>query len=265
MSRTLGRTPGALLFALALIVSVLFHPGLEARAEETREGDRAGQTLEPGDYDPLFDDDLGFSDDFAARDPFEGMNRFTLNLNERIDWLIFDPVTKLYRLAVPEPARDGIHRVFINLNSPAIIVNKLLQMRFEEAAKALGRFTVNTTAGFGGLFDAAKEAGWVHSHADFGQTLALWGTPSGPYLVIPLFGPSTLRDGFGDVVDQFMNPVTYFIGPTPQLFAGAGYGFSRREASIDTVHALRDSSIDYYAVLRSAYLQDRDAQLQFDR
>jgi phospholipid-binding lipoprotein MlaA len=193
------------------------------------------------------------------------MNRLTLGLNERIDWLFFDPVTKLYRLAVPEPARDGIHRVFINLNSPAIIVNKLLQMRFEEAAKALGRFTVNTTAGFGGLFDAAKEAGWVHSHADFGQTLALWGTPSGPYLVIPLFGPSTLRDGFGDVVDQFMNPVTYFIGPTPQLFAGAGYGFSRREATIDTVHALRDSSIDYYAVLRSAYLQHRDAQLQFDR
>ena len=233
MSPRPGRGPGALILALAAALLALAAPSTaQASAPAAEEPARVAQETAP---DPLDDEEGWLSTDYQSRDPYEETNRFTLSINERIDWLVFDPVTKLYRLVLPEVVRRGVHRVLANANSPAIIVNKMLQLRFKETGIAVGRFALNSTVGFGGLFDAAKEAGWVYDHADFGQTLAQWGSPSGPYLVMPLFGPSTARDAFGDVVDLFFNPVTYFLGPVPQLFSASGYGFSRREANIDMV------------------------------
>jgi phospholipid-binding lipoprotein MlaA len=263
MSPRLGGGPSALIIALATALLASAAPST-AQASAPAAVEPAG-AVEDTAPDPLFDDDEEWmATDYQSRDPFEGANRVVLSINERIDWLVFDPVTKLYRLALPEAIRRGVHRALANANAPPVIVNKLLQLRFKEAGIAVGRFALNSTAGFGGLFDAAKEAGWNYDHADFGQTLAQWGSPSGPYLIVPLLGPSTARDGVGDVVDLFFNPVTYFLGPVPQIFSSSGYGFSRREANLETIHALRDSSIDYYSVLRSAYLQHRDAALEVD-
>jgi len=256
MRSLVGRSlPG---LALAIVLAALG----AAQAAAASEGAAAPALQEP---DLLFDDD--FEDEFAAdhdptrKDSIEGLNRLVFALNRGIDSLVWNPATRVYRFAVPGPARRGIHRMFLNLNSPSILVNKLLQLQFLDAATVLGRLVLNTTVGWGGLFDPALEAGWEYQRADFGQTLAYAGVPSGGYLVLPLFGPSTYRDGFGTIADQFMQPTLYFLGPLPHVYVGSGFGLSLRESLADEIEALKDSSIDFYSVMRSAYWQHREAQL----
>ena len=105
------------------------------------------------------------------------------------------------------------------------------------------------------------EAGWQHHEADFGQTLGRLGVGSGPYLMLPVFGPNTMRDGFGGVVDLFFQPLTYLMGPVESLVIGAGSGFSTLDARDAALKALEESSVDFYAALRSAYLQNRAAHI----
>ena len=121
----------------------------------------------------------------------------------------------------------------------------------------MGAFIVNTTVGVGGLLDAGQWVGLTPQPADFGQTLALVGVGNGPYLVIPILGPSTLRDGVGEVVDRFFHPLTYLIGITPHLMWGGGVGVSRRAEADAKLKVLEESSLDFYSVLRSAYVQTR--------
>lgn len=265
MDERLGR--GVLALALTVLgSSLLLLPAPVAAAPPSQTPDPPGgmteeaaaQEIEPN---PLFDEDLGLEGDGSDRDPIEPLNRVFFTVNETFDWALWSPLTRGYQIAVPGPARRGIYRVFRNLNSPSIIVNKLLQRRFEGAAKALGRFVLNTTIGWGGLFDAGKAAGWEYDHADFGQTLALAGVPSGSYLVLPLLGPTTVRDGFGDAVDQLLYPLTYFLGPIMRIYVGTGNGLSTREAHAEELRALRGSSVDFYSVLRSVYLQNREAEI----
>ena len=166
---------------------------------------------------------------------------------------------------VPLAIRKAVHRLVLNLDSPVVFANQLLQLRMVAAGTTLGRFVVNTTAGAAGLFDpAAGELGWEREHADFGQTLARYGSPSGPYLVLPLFGPSTVRDAFGNVIDSLADPLTYLIGPFQwwTLALGTTEGFVIREASVDGLNSLEKGSIDFYSALRSAYLQSREAEVR---
>ncbi len=223
----------------------------------------AAAAIEP---DPLFDDifEIEIEDDFEQRDPWEGPNRYIFQFNDGIDTVFWNPVTRAYQFVVPEPGRRSLRRVFLNLNSPAVFVNDLLQLRVRDAGKTLGRFLLNTTLGIGGLFDPALEAGWERHHSDFGQTLAKIGVGSGPYIVIPIFGPSTVRDGFGDVVDRFFQPVTYLLGFTPQIFIGSTDGLVARDAHHEQLKALRESSVDYYAAMRSAFLQNREHEIWGD-
>jgi phospholipid-binding lipoprotein MlaA len=211
------------------------------------------------EYDPLFEDFL--EEASPANDPFEGTNRAFLKFNRGFDRFLLSPMTRGYRFVVPEPARKGLRRVFINLNSPSILVNDLLQLRFKDAGQTFGRFLLNTTLGVGGLMDVGVAAGWEHHDADFGQTLAKLGVGPGPYLMLPILGPNTLRDGLGDIVDVAFQPLTYLIGPTPNIAIGTGSGFTTLEAMSPAMKALEESSVDYYAALRSAYLQNRDAQI----
>ena len=113
----------------------------------------------------------------------------------------------------------------------------------------------------GGLFDAAAEAGWEPHSTDFGQTLGVYDVPSGPYLVIPLLGPSTLRDSVGDLVDRAFDPFTYFFGMGGLIFLGTSSGFVTREANSEAIQALRSSSVDYYSAMRSAFTQNRESHI----
>jgi phospholipid-binding lipoprotein MlaA len=217
------------------------------------------------DYDPLFDEefDLELSAS-GVGDPLEDFNRRIFSFNESLDAMAWDPMTRGYQFLVPEPLRRGIHRVFLNLESPVILVNQLFQLRFADAATTTGRFLLNSTAGAAGFFDAAGAgAGLERIEADFGQTLARYGTPSGAFLMVPLFGPSTVRDLSGDLVDRLFDPLTYLIGPIEWwIVLGTSQGLAQREAHSDALSALESSSIDFYSALRSAYHQSREAEVR---
>jgi phospholipid-binding lipoprotein MlaA len=220
------------------------------------------------DYDPLFDDefDLDF-EEAGAGDPLEGFNRGVFAFNETLDSFAWEPITHGYQFVVPAPARRGVHRFFQNLESPVIMTNQILQLRMRDAGITLGRFLINTTAGAVGLFDpAADGVGLERVEGDFGQTLARYGTPSGAFLMVPLLGPSSVRDLCGDVIDRLMDPLTYMIGPIQWWIAlGTSRGLAEREAYSDELEALEASSIDFYSALRSAYQQSRAAEIRHAR
>ena len=220
--------------------------------------------------DPLFDDffDEEFDEPAGYPDPLETTNRGTFAFNRQLDRWILDPVTEGYRWLVPEGGRQAISRVFANLGSTKTLVNDLLQLEWTDASVTTGRMVVNTTVGLLGLFDVAEKIGLEAHESDFGQTLALAGTPSGPYLVLPLLGPATIRDGIGVAIDGFFQPTYYILGPSNVLFGPTeillytgSSGISTRERHYLELKSLEDSSIDFYAAMRSGYYQDRIAQI----
>jgi phospholipid-binding lipoprotein MlaA len=218
-------------------------------------------------YDPLYDEEHQDElDKTQVSDPLEPMNRAIFGFNESVDRFVLDPITRAYRFVVPAPGRRGVERFFRNLHSPVIFANLLFQGRGKDAAVTFGRFATNTTLGVVGVFDYADDViGWSRTEADFGQTLAVYGIPSGPYLVVPLFGPSSARDAVGSVADQVMNPLTYFVAPLQlqwSLLFGGSQGLAYREANADALDALRDASVDFYAALRSAYSQARQGVVE---
>jgi phospholipid-binding lipoprotein MlaA len=214
------------------------------------------------EFDELFDDDFGLDEDLDAIDPFENANRLLLGFNQVFDRFFTNPVTSVYSFFIPTPARRGIRRMFDNFNTPVALANQLLQLRWRDALESSGAFLLNSTAGFGGFFDVAVEAGWEQQDGDFGQTLARAGVAPGPYLMAPVLGPTTLRDGFGSIVDLGLQPLTYVLLPTATLVIGGTDGFTKREEVLADLEALEESSIDYYAALRSVYLQNREAQVE---
>jgi phospholipid-binding lipoprotein MlaA len=217
--------------------------------------------------DPLFDDfiDEEFDADLSEYpDPIESTNRGTFAFNLQVDKWILDPVTRGYRYAVPRPVRRALSRVFINLGSTKTIVNDFLQLEWKDTAVTTSRLVINTTVGIVGLFDVAAKIGLEAHESDFGQTLALAGVPSGPYLIIPVLGPATVRDGFGTLIDGFFQPTYYIlgpanllIGPTEILLYSGSSAISTRDRHFLELKALEDSSVDFYAALRSGFYQQR--------
>jgi phospholipid-binding lipoprotein MlaA len=213
--------------------------------------------------DPLFEE--AEAADFEAappvRDPLEPANRAIFGFNQQVDRWVWSPLTRVYRFVAPEPARRGVRRALQNLNSPIYFVNNLLQLRLRDAGETLGSFALNSTLGMLGFLEPSREAGWEAHPADFGQTLELAGIGSGPYVVVPLLGPTTVRDGFGRAVDRMFQPLTYVLGLSTQLLWGGGMGLSAREEASDKIEALERSSVDFYSVMRSAYWQTRQEEL----
>jgi phospholipid-binding lipoprotein MlaA len=205
--------------------------------------------------------------EMAQRDPYERFNRGVWALNDAVDTAAIKPATTVYRTVTPVPARRGISRVFSNLGEPFNFVNNLLQGKPKRAVNSLGRFVVNSTIGVGGLADHATDLGLKATPEDFGQTLARHGARNSPYLVLPLLGPSTVRDGIGTAVQ-------FALDPTQAGLKQAGVSQTGRYVVtgtriIDTrsqlieggVDALLESSADPYATARSAYFQRRSAQI----
>lgn len=203
----------------------------------------------------------------VQRDPLEGFNRAMWGVNMALDKVIMKPVSSVYRAVAPRPVRRGLSRVLSNLTEPFSFINGLLQGKSKRAFNSLGRFVVNSTIGVAGLADPASRMGMRPTPEDFGQTLAKWGVKSSAYIVLPLLGPSTIRDGIGTGVAFFADP--YRIGLRE---SGLSTWEQRGVNAFEVVSARSDlteaggdsflaSSLDPYAVARSAYLQRRQAAI----
>jgi phospholipid-binding lipoprotein MlaA len=197
--------------------------------------------------------------DPAERDDLEGSNRTIFSFNEGFYRYLADPVTRGFEWLVPEPGRRALHRFFDNLDQPAHFVNCVLQLAPLDSAKTLSRFTINTTIGVLGFFDPATPLGVPAVETDFGETLAVYAVPSGSYVVIPILGPSTARDVFGEIVDAFLHPAVWFASPAQQVVLRTSGGISAYDVEKERLDALRATSVDFYAAIRGAYLMDRDA------
>lgn len=188
-------------------------------------------------------------------DPWEGFNRAMFSFNDGLDRAVVKPVTQGYRYVTPEIAQTGVNNFFENLRDVRTMINNLLQGKVHNALEDFSRITFNTTFGIGGLIDVATPMGIPKNQEDFGQTLGYWGVSSGPYVVLPLFGPSTVRDTVGMVPDWYLDPVTYVDD------RGARNSL-RAVRLIDTrsqlMNAERIISGDRYVFIRDAYLQRRE-------
>ncbi len=194
-------------------------------------------------------------------DPLEGLNRAIFFVNGGLDTILIRPIAWVYGNYVPPFAKQRVRNFFTNLNAPVVFANDLLQFEFEDAAETGARFLINSTIGLAGLFDVASEIGLEPHEADFGQTLHTYGVGPGPYLVLPLLGPSTFRDGFGRAVDTLLNPLTWLLEPEENLVIAGAKGLVQREELLESLDAVRETSVDYYAALRSLYYQNRAVEL----
>lgn len=190
-------------------------------------------------------------------DPYERFNRAMYIFNDSLDRAVLKPVATGYHNYVPSPIRSGIGNFFTNLGTPIDILNNLLQGKLLNALSDTGRLVINTTIGIGGLFDPASAIGLVEHDEDFGQTLAVWGVPSGPYLVLPFFGPSGIRDGVGDLVDTYADPLYYYDENPEQYYLYALHYIDLRASLLQADDLLQDA-FDPYAFIRDAYLQRRE-------
>jgi phospholipid-binding lipoprotein MlaA len=200
----------------------------------------------------------------AEADRWEGRNRKIYNFNKRLDARVLKPTANVYRTVVPKSARTGITNIYSNYGEPANIMNALLQGKIKQAFRSLDRLIINTTLGIGGIADNATELGRPQEPEDFGQTFATWGIESGPYVVLPVFGPSTLRDSFGLAFDIVIDPADFARNAafSPSIpwrigqLATRIINFRARatEMGADT---LLSESLDEYALLKSVYLQNR--------
>jgi phospholipid-binding lipoprotein MlaA len=198
-------------------------------------------------------------------DPFESFNRRSFAFSIRLDHYVVGPVAKLSTGLLPGPLARAVHNIIVNLSEPQVILNCILQLRPQKAVEAATRLGVNSTFGLAGVFDVAGAAGIRHEPNGFGDTLGRYGVKSGPYLYIPVLGPSDFRDMAGAVADQFSSPLVYIKFPyrTPITISLAlAGGLSQRAEAGPELDALLSSAADPYATLRSTYLQAREAEIR---
>jgi phospholipid-binding lipoprotein MlaA len=200
----------------------------------------------------------------TEHDPAEPVNRAIFKVNVAADHAVMRPVAQAYADHVPEGVQKGIHNVVQNLKEPAVVVNDALQGNVNQAWQSVQRLAVNSTVGVAGIFDVASQLGLPPHKADFGQTLAVWGVGEGPFVELPLLGPSNARDTVGTAVDMALNPLT-FVGGAPATYAGVATGSANvvdtRSQHLHALDELERNSLDYYATLRSVYRQHRDAEI----
>ncbi|MBN3845743.1 VacJ family lipoprotein [Paraburkholderia sp. Ac-20342] len=199
--------------------------------------------------------------DHKPGDPFEPVNRVIFNFNDGVDRYIAVPVAKGYQKVTPQPLRTAVSNFFSNLGDLTNAANALLQLNVTDATEDIVRFAFNSVFGIGGLLDWATPAGLPKHHQDFGLTLGHWGIPSGPYLVLPLFGPSTVRDSMGLVVDVKFNPLNY-VEPATRNPLYVLQFVSTRSDLLGATDLLQQAALDKYSFVRDAYTQQRRARLR---
>jgi phospholipid-binding lipoprotein MlaA len=213
------------------------------------------------------------SDDTEARaefeklnDPIEPTNRAIFEFNLGLDKVVIKPVTGAYRAIAPQPVRDGVHNFLQNLRAPIIFANDLLQGAPGRAGTTLARAVINSTLGVLGFGDPAAALGFEQHDEDFGQTLAVWGVGEGPYVMLPLFGPSNPRDVVGKVVDFFLDPINWWASNADNdwipITRAVVTGIDARDQLWDVLEDLERTSIDFYAAIRSLYRQRRGDEIR---
>ena len=192
-------------------------------------------------------------------DPLEPINRAVLNFNFFIDDVAIRPIVKTYKFIAPEPVEKGVSNFFSNLKEPIRTVSFIFQGEFYKSLNSIGRFTINTFTSLGTI-DLASRVGMEKNETDFGITLAKGGVSSGPYIVIPIIGPSNLRDFSGDVVEYFVDPISNNV-PNREYIA-IGNGLNERAEIDKQLDKVREASSDRYEMIKSIYYQNRNAQLE---
>jgi len=197
-------------------------------------------------------------------DPLESVNRIIFSFNNAADQIILEPISKGYR-KLPSPIQTGIGNFLNNLKMPLVFINQLLQGQGGNAVETSGRFIINSTAGLLGLIDVAEKVGLEQKQEDFGQTLATWGVGDGFYIVLPIFGPSNVRDASGMILTSITDPINAYAVKEGEGWIipvkTASNAINDRSKIIDEVNALRNNSLDYYAAVRSSYYQNRKAAI----
>ncbi len=194
------------------------------------------------------------------KDPWESMNRSVFSFNERLDTNVLKPVAKGYKWIMPDPFETAIGNVFSNLNDIPVTFNNILQLKFKNALRSSGRLLVNSTMGVGGMLDVASGMGLEKQNEDFGQTLGYYGVSSGPYLVLPVLGPSSTRDAGGLMFDLASDPVavgSFFVAPFIGPVVGSTRFADTRARLLENDKTLDEASLDKYEFIREAYLQRR--------
>ena len=192
-------------------------------------------------------------------DPIEPINRLVLNFNFFIDDIAIRPIVKTYKFIAPEPVEKGVSNFFSNLKEPIRTVSFILQGEFYKSFNSVGRFTINTLTSLG-TFDLASKVGMEKNETDLGITLAKGGVSSGPYIVIPIIGPSNVRDFSGDVIEYFVDPLSNNL-PNRE-YTAIGNGLNERVEIDEQIDRVRDVSSDRYEMIKSIYYQNRNAQLE---
>jgi len=203
--------------------------------------------------------------DYDARnDPAEPTNRDVFAFDQFVDKNAVKPVAEAYRDDVPVPVQNRLHDFLLNLHAPVIEINDILQGNFSRGWITLERFVINTTVGGLGIFDVASDWNLPYHDADYGETLAVWGIGEGPYVVLPIFGPSNVRDAVGTGLGFVLDPLAW-VGGTNAMYANwsraGANGVDTRADTLDATDALEKNSLDFYAAARSAYRQHRDAMI----
>ena len=204
----------------------------------------------------------------AVYDPLESVNRVFFDLNQRLDRNAGAPAATVYKETVPQTVRGSLHNLLDNLGGPVNVANSLLQAKFESAATAAGRFIVNTTVGVAGIFDVATDWGMPARNRDFGQTLGTYGVPPGPYLVLPFRGSTDVRDFAGNYLDGYLSPLHYvryngnnYVG----LMKSTLGSMDNRSNNLVTFRDIQRTSVDYYATMRTWYMERRARLIEDSR
>jgi len=218
---------------------------------------------------PPASDPDALADFQQTNDPLEPMNRTLYSVNQGLDTALLRPLAVGYTWVMPEFVRDRVHNLLSNLNSPVLLANDMMQAKPRRAGDTLMRFVINSTFGFAGMFDVADGWGYPYHNSDFGETLALWGVPDGPYLFLPVLGPGNPRDSSGHGVDVALDPITWVgHGATVTDLKWARYGVTLvdvRSRLLDTLDKATAQALDPYATVRSLYRQHREAEIEADR
>lgn len=190
-------------------------------------------------------------------DPLEGFNRAMFSFNETVDGLIVKPAAHVYNGVLPEPVNKGITNFFGNIGDVVVFANDLMQFKGEHAANDFGRILFNSTIGILGIFDVATHMGMKKRDEDFGQTLGHWGAGTGPYLVLPIFGPSSVRDGIGLVVDAYIDPINDIDDNSTRNAMIIVEAIDLRADLLSASKVFDEAALDRYLFIRDAYLQRR--------